>query len=75
MLDLDLPRLEIKPSIHKWPIWPRPCKTWQNMGPVNVTGRVGAPAIHPSDGRTLHAGTTGGDGVWRTKDAERRGAP
>jgi photosystem II stability/assembly factor-like uncharacterized protein len=66
LLDLaDLPRLEIKPSFSKWPFWPRPCVTWQSMGPVNVTGRVGALAIHPSDGNTLYAGTTGG-GVWRT---------
>lgn len=66
LLDVaDLPRLDIKPRLPKWPFWPRPCVAWQSMGPVNVTGRVGVLAIHPADGDAVYAGTTGG-GVWRT---------
>jgi photosystem II stability/assembly factor-like uncharacterized protein len=63
----DLPVGVIKPSIHLHPIWPwpKPCQRWQSVGPINVTGRIGVLAIHPSDGDTLYAGTTGG-GVWRT---------
>jgi hypothetical protein len=61
----DLPLEVIKPEIIFPPIWPKPCRKWSNLGPVNVSGRTGALAIHPSNGNVLHAGTTGG-GVWRT---------
>ncbi len=64
---VDLPGHVLKPALKLWPWWPRPCAGWTNMGPVNVTGRVGVLAIHPTNGNTLYAGTTGG-GVWRTRD-------
>jgi photosystem II stability/assembly factor-like uncharacterized protein len=68
LLDLaDLPRLDLKFGLRPWHIWPRPCAIWENVGPVNVTGRIGVLAIHPNDGNLLYAGTTGG-GVWRTRD-------
>jgi photosystem II stability/assembly factor-like uncharacterized protein len=66
LLDIaDLPVGVIKPSIHLHPFWPKPCQRWQSVGPVNVSGRIGVLAIHPSNGDMLYAGTTGG-GVWRT---------
>ncbi|HEX8905631.1 MAG TPA: hypothetical protein VF771_12345, partial [Longimicrobiaceae bacterium] len=46
-------------------VFPRPCPRWTSLGPVNVTGRIGVLAIHPTDGNTLYAGATGG-GVWKT---------
>jgi photosystem II stability/assembly factor-like uncharacterized protein len=57
----------INPDIHLPSVWPLPCPQWHNVGPVNVTGRVGTLAIHPSNGNVLYAGTTGG-GVWRSGD-------
>ena len=62
---IDVAGLAIIPEIKIPPWWPRPCPSWESMGPPNVTGRVGVLAIHPVDGNTLYAGTTGG-GVWRT---------
>jgi photosystem II stability/assembly factor-like uncharacterized protein len=68
LLDIvDLPLDVIKPSIIFPPIWPKPCPTWVNLGPVNVTGRTGVLAIHPSNGNVLYAGTTGG-GVWQSSN-------
>jgi photosystem II stability/assembly factor-like uncharacterized protein len=57
----ELPDRVINPDIHLLPIWPLPCPSWHNVGPVNVTGRVGALVIIVSG--VLMAGTTGG-GVW-----------
>lgn len=66
VLDIaDIPIGVINPPIIFPPIWPKPCPRWTGLGPVNVTGRTGALAIHPTNGNTLFAGTTGG-GVWRT---------
>jgi photosystem II stability/assembly factor-like uncharacterized protein len=62
----DLPII-INPKWENPIIWPRPCQTWTNLGPRNVTGRVGTLAIHPTNGNILYAGTTGG-GVWKTTD-------
>ena len=42
-----------------------PASRWVNRGPVNVTGRIGVLAIHPTNGDVLYAGSTGG-GVWKT---------
>jgi photosystem II stability/assembly factor-like uncharacterized protein len=70
----DLPGRVIKPGLGLYPIWPVPCQTWHNVGPVNVTGRIGVLAIHPSIGSTLYAGSTGG-GVWRTPDGGATWAP
>lgn len=64
---IDFPVRVIKPPIVFPPIWPRPCRGWENVGPVNVTGRIGVLAIHPTDGNRVFAGGTGG-GVWRTID-------
>jgi photosystem II stability/assembly factor-like uncharacterized protein len=70
ILDLaDLPIDELKPLRPKFPPrWPRPCHGWVNVGPVNVTGRTGVLAIHPRNGSSVYAGTTGG-GVWSTANA------
>jgi hypothetical protein len=64
---IDVPGHVVKPHFPFRPWWPRPCSGWTNMGPRNVTGRIGTLAIDPNDGDTLWAGTTGG-GVWRTTD-------
>lgn len=61
---LNVPSIIIKP----WPlplIWPRFCPGWVSIGPDNVPGRIGALAIHPSDGNTVYAGAAAG-GVFKT---------
>lgn len=53
-----------------WPprVWPRPCHTWESMGPDNVPGRIRALAVDPTDGKTLYAGSAAG-GVFKTANA------
>ncbi len=52
--------------------------TWKNIGPTDAnyqtqggsnrdSGRVVSIAVHPTDGKKLYIGTSGG-GVWRTSD-------
>ncbi len=50
--------------------WPLPRGRWESLGPVNVTGRIKALAIHPDDGDILYAGAAGG-GVWKTTNGGR----
>lgn len=65
----EIPELVLWPLPWPWPWpWPKKCQKWVNIGPVNVTGRTGVLAIHPTNGNILYAGTTGG-GVWRTSNA------
>ena len=61
----DLPRDILTVDFDFPSIWPPPRRIWDNLGPLNVTGRTGALAIHPTNGAVLYAGTTGG-GVWKT---------
>jgi hypothetical protein len=61
----DVPRDILAVDMDFPSIWPQPSRIWENLGPLNVTGRTGALAIHPTNGNVLYAGTTGG-GVWKT---------
>ncbi len=42
-------------------------RSWQNLGPRNIGGRIRTLAIHPRDGHILYAGSALG-GVWKTTD-------
>lgn len=42
-------------------------QAWRPIGPFDLSGRVTALAIHPTDGHTLWAGGAEG-GVWRSND-------
>lgn len=47
---------------------PPAARTWENVGPTNVGGRVTSLAVHPKKPDTVYAGAAGG-GVWRSDDA------
>lgn len=61
---LEIPPLILRPWPVPW-IWPFPCSKWVNVGPDNVPGRIGALAIHPSNGLIVYAGAADG-GVFKT---------
>lgn len=50
--------------------WPMPRGRWESLGPINVTGRIKALAIHPREGDILYAGAAG-SGVWKTTNGGR----
>jgi photosystem II stability/assembly factor-like uncharacterized protein len=75
ILDLvGLPAAAARADVALPPLAPEPYARWKSLGPVNVTGRTGVLAIHPTDGRTVYAGTTGG-GVWGTTDGGASWSP
>ena len=47
---------------------------WQALGPGNIGGRTRSIIVHPTDHRTMWAGSVGG-GIWRTDDAGLIWAP
>jgi hypothetical protein len=42
-----------------------PSNTWTSHGPVNITGRIRALAMHAADPNTIYAGAASG-GVWKS---------
>lgn len=41
--------------------------SWRSIGPFDLSGRITAIALHPTDGRTIWAGAAAG-GVWKSSD-------
>lgn len=62
--------IKLVPDLRLPDEWPMPRGSWECLGPVNVTGRIKALAIHPEDGNILYAGAAGG-GVWKTTNGGR----
>ena len=54
-------------SASRGKIWPLGSRTWQEMGPRNIAGRVISVAIDPADPDVIWAGSAGG-GFWKSAD-------
>jgi len=63
----------IPPSTTQWtPIGPRPATTGSTVG--NVSGRIGAIAVHPTNANTVFLGGAQG-GIWRSLDGGQTWVP
>ena len=61
-------------TIRRLPTENAPAFPATNLGPTNVSGRVSAVAVHPTNPAIIYRGTAGG-GLWKTIDGGTTWAP